>query len=55
MAYAATGDFERAVEWQRRVVERARGERPGDIARAADRRLEAYERGEPVRSPWLDG
>jgi tetratricopeptide (TPR) repeat protein len=55
MAYAATGDFERAVEWQRRVVESARGERSPEAARAADRRLEAYERGEPVRSPWLDG
>jgi tetratricopeptide (TPR) repeat protein len=55
MAYAATGDFERAVEWQRRVVESTGGERPPDAARAAGRRLEAYERGEPVRSPWLEG
>lgn len=55
MAYAETGDFAKAVEWERRVVEQARSQGLDEVARTAGRRLEAYERGEPVRSPWSGG
>lgn len=53
MAYAEAGDFDRAAEWQARVVERARaGGAPPAAREAMSRRLEGYRRGEPVRSPW---
>jgi tetratricopeptide (TPR) repeat protein len=53
MAYAETGDFAQAVEWEGKVVEQAESAGQADLARAAARRLESYQRGEPVRSPWL--
>lgn len=53
MAYAEVGDFASATVWQRRVLDRAR-ERgfPAERVERIRRRMEAYQRGEPARSPW---
>ncbi len=53
MAYAEVGEWAKAVEWQRRVVDRAseRGFPPERVERIRGR-LERYERGEPTRAPW---
>jgi len=54
MAYAEVGRFEDAIRWQTKVVDE------GPIAEptATDerqKRLELYQRHQPVRAPWLDG
>jgi hypothetical protein len=48
-AYAECGDFEKAVEWEKKALE------DQDCARqpGARRRLELYERNEPYRTPRL--
>ena len=52
MAMAESGDFERAIVLQRKVVEGLE-ERNAPTAAAARGRLTGYERGEPARSPWV--
>lgn len=53
MALAEAGDFQRAAEWQRRVLRRAQEQGAPEPALEAIRaRLARYERGEPERSPW---
>ncbi len=55
MAYAEAGRFADAVTWQRRVLGQIEpAGRPEVIARNR-RWLALYEKGEPVRSPWLEG
>lgn len=53
MAYAEVGEWTKAVEWQRRVLDRAieRGFPPERLETIRGR-LERYERGEPTRAPW---
>lgn len=51
MAYAETGDFEEAVEWQRRVVAQLD---PGPAAERARERLELYQSGAPFRVRSLE-
>lgn len=51
MAYAETGSFEEAVEWQRRAIDRLD---PGPAAERARARLDLYEAGEPFRARSLE-
>lgn len=51
MAYAELGDFERAVEWQERLLEQLE---LGPRLYRAQERLELYEQGEPVRIRSLE-
>jgi tetratricopeptide (TPR) repeat protein len=51
MAYAETGSFEKAVEWQRRVIDQLD---PGPAAERAKERLELYEAGKPFRARSLE-
>ena len=51
MAYAETGDFDQAAEWQRRVIAQLE---PGPAAERARARLELYESGEPSRARSLE-
>ncbi len=52
MAFAELGRFEEAMDWQRKVIERA-GRLGGEaMLPAARERLAGYDRGEPCRSPW---
>ena len=54
MAFAELGRFDEARRWQQRVLDEARRlEDPFLGIREA--RMEAYLRGEPIRSPWLGG
>ena len=55
MAYAAAGDFDRAVEWQSRVLERAGPGSPPELVERARRRLALYQAGRPVLEPWREG
>lgn len=53
MALAEAGEFQRAAEWQRRVLRRAQDQgAPAPALDAIRARLARYERGEPERSPW---
>jgi len=53
MALAEAGDFQRAAEWQRRVLRRAEEQgAPAPALETIRARLARYERGEPERSPW---
>lgn len=54
MALAEVGDFRRAVEWQERALGLA-AEEPQRRRAGIERRLALYRRGEPCRTPWLDG
>ncbi len=56
MALAELGRYEEAADWQRRVVEQRqlRGSAAPSLA-LSGRYLAQYERGEPVRAPWLGG
>ncbi len=51
MAFAEAGRFDKAVEWQARIVEQLRAS--GQPTRAAENRLLDYRSLEPARSPWL--
>ena len=52
MALAETGRFEEAIALQRRLVEAAEREGRSRALERLERRLRAYEAGEPVRAPW---
>lgn len=51
MAYAETGSFEEAVDWQRRVIAQLD---PGPAAERAQARLDLYQAGEPFRARSLE-
>ena len=51
MALAELGRFSEAADWQRRLLDQLRGN--GTPPPEVTERLEAYERGEAVRAPWL--
>lgn len=52
MALAETGQFDRAVAWQRKILEQADGMGRPDLTRRARERLALYQEGRPVREPW---
>jgi tetratricopeptide (TPR) repeat protein len=52
MALAEVGRYAEAIELQQRVVDELTRAGRHDFLAAARERLEAYRRGEPVRSPW---
>ena len=59
MALAEAGRFDRAIEWQQRVVDELQKSSEASSDKTAlaiaQRRLETYHALEVVRSPWLDG
>jgi len=55
MALAETGRFEEATDLQARVVAEAERSGMAEVVTRAKARLAKYQRGEPVRSPWLGG
>ncbi len=57
MAIAEGGNPEQAAIWQQKVVDQIRSagdEAPAGMLERAERWLATYQRGEAVRSPWLD-
>ena len=52
MALAEVGDFAAAIELQKRIVAESGRQGQSELARRAERWLESYQRGEPVRAPW---
>ena len=52
MAFAETGRFDKAVEWQERVVGEIEKAGRADLLGPASERLEGYRQGKPARSPW---
>jgi tetratricopeptide (TPR) repeat protein len=54
MAFAESGRFEDAVQWQRAAYERAVEAGAEDRTRWMARNLERYQRGEACRQPWRD-
>ena len=57
MALAELGQFDRAVEWQQRIVTQIEGagdEAPREMLERAQRHLGAYEEASPIRSPWIE-
>ena len=52
MALAEMGRFDEAVNLQSRIVAEAQRLGEMDVAARAERRLAAYQRGEPLRAPW---
>lgn len=55
MAYAEIGDFDQAIAWQQRVLDRAGPGSPPELVARARQRLALYQAGQPVREPWRDG
>lgn len=53
MAWAEVGRFDEAIRWQRRVLSQEQSVLGSTSSRRRER-LDLYERGEPVRAPWLD-
>ena len=54
MAYAEVGRFEDAIRWQSKVVDEGPITEPTATGKR-QKRLELYQRHQPVRAPWLDG
>ena len=54
MAFAEAGDFGEAVALQQRILEQRRAAGQEIEVARAERWLEAYRNGEPVRSPWQE-
>ena len=52
MAFAESGRFDKAVEWQQRVVGELETAGRADLLGPAFERLEGYRQGKPARSPW---
>ncbi len=52
MALAAVGRFDKAVEWQQRVVTELEKGAPAVVLGEARERLQAYRAGETVPAPW---
>jgi tetratricopeptide (TPR) repeat protein len=53
MAYAATGDFQRAVEWQRRAIASVEKDGRGLLQKAMEANLNLFMRGEQSRTSWI--
>lgn len=52
MALAELGRFEDAAQWQNNVLAEARRRSDTGLMGTLERRLQQYQRGEPVRAPW---
>lgn len=55
MAMAELGRYEEAAAWQQQIIRRAGQAGRDDLVPALRAHLKLYQRGEPVRAPWLGG
>jgi len=52
MAFAETGDYDQAKQWQNNAIDVAKTDNRGDVMPRLKRNLALYESGKPCRTPW---
>ena len=52
MAYAETGDYDMAKQWQNKAIELATSAKRDDLTARLKNNLALYESGKPCRTPW---